>query len=511
MAHSNKELSHILEQLDLGSSIAELDKLLETARVETSAFSDLLNDKVDLIPGTKGSGKSALFRIFVDFLPKILFKSRKVVIAHGVQKHGDSVFHAFKDQFEKFTEDQFIDFWCIYFVSLVHEQFLKGDIYSQPLKTADKEIGAFKRACAAAKIPDIEAKKSLSQVLEWIMTIIKSNSPKITYKFPGNAGEIELDLFGEPIEKGVEKETENGRYNLPAYMSSIKDALETLLKRLDLSIWLMVDRLDEIFPRRSTLESTALRALLKTMRLFTSETIRIKIFLRDDMLENLLSVGEGFTALTHITARQADTLRWTEDQILTMVVKRIFANEPIARYLGIDKGRLDASLDYRREVFYKVFSATVHRGANQSPTLRWIYSHTADARGVVTPRDVIDLLTKAKQHQQDIFSSDPSGSSEYIIGPASIQYGLDELSKRKRTTYLEAEFPHLWPDIKKFVGGRTEYSTAALAITLGKKWEAIADDLVSIGLLSKSTRRGQSIYWFPYVYRAGLNLSRGHA
>jgi len=65
MAHSNKELAHILEQLDLGSSIAELDKLLETARVETSAFSDLLNDKVDLIPGTKGSGKSALFRIFV--------------------------------------------------------------------------------------------------------------------------------------------------------------------------------------------------------------------------------------------------------------------------------------------------------------------------------------------------------------------------------------------------------------------------------------------------------------
>ncbi len=511
MTHKNGDIAKLLQQLDFGSSIAELDDLLETSRVETSAFADLFNDKVDLIPGTKGSGKSALFRIFVDFLPSLLLKNRKVVIAHGVQKHGDTVFLAFKDQFEKFTEEQFVDFWCIYFISLVHEQFIKGDLYSESLKVADKEVEQFKRACQVANIPEIEAKKSLRQILEWIMTIIKSNTPTIKYKLPENAGEIELDLFGKPTEKDVKKDATNGLYNLPTYMGAVKDALEALLKRAQLSIWLMVDRLDEIFPRRSTLESKALRALLKTMRLFTSEAIRIKVFLRDDMLENLLSSGDGFTALTHISARQADTLRWTEDQILTMVVKRIFANEPIASYLEIDGGRLDASLDYRREAFYKVFSGTVHRGANQSPTLRWIYSHTADARGVVTPRDVIDLLTKAKQRQHDIFNGDPSGTSEYIIGPVSIHYGLDELSKRKRTTYLEAEFPHLWPDIKKFIGGRTEYSINALSTTLGKNWEKIVDDLVSIGLLSKRKRGGLTIYWFPYVYRAGLNLSQGQA
>jgi hypothetical protein len=36
--------------LDLGVSIAEIDTLLEIARVETSAFADLLNDKVDHVP-----------------------------------------------------------------------------------------------------------------------------------------------------------------------------------------------------------------------------------------------------------------------------------------------------------------------------------------------------------------------------------------------------------------------------------------------------------------------------
>jgi len=56
MAHQNKVLSTLLQVLDLGSSVAESDTLLEAARIETSAFADLLNDRVDLIPGTKGSG-----------------------------------------------------------------------------------------------------------------------------------------------------------------------------------------------------------------------------------------------------------------------------------------------------------------------------------------------------------------------------------------------------------------------------------------------------------------------
>jgi hypothetical protein len=80
--------------------VAEQDNLLERARVETSVFTDLLSDRVDLIRGTKGSGKSALYRIFVDFLSDYLRTQRKIVVAHGVRAHGDSVFLAFKDDFE---------------------------------------------------------------------------------------------------------------------------------------------------------------------------------------------------------------------------------------------------------------------------------------------------------------------------------------------------------------------------------------------------------------------------
>jgi hypothetical protein len=65
--HNRQTAANLLQVPDLGDSIAESDTLLEAGRVETSAFGDLLQDKVDLIPATKGSGKCALFRIFVDF------------------------------------------------------------------------------------------------------------------------------------------------------------------------------------------------------------------------------------------------------------------------------------------------------------------------------------------------------------------------------------------------------------------------------------------------------------
>ena len=61
-----------------------------------------------------------------------------------------------------------------------------------------------------------------------------------------------------------------------------------MLDASQLSLWLMVDRLDEVFPRRSDVERTALRGLLRAMRYFASASIRVKVFLRDDMLEQVV-------------------------------------------------------------------------------------------------------------------------------------------------------------------------------------------------------------------------------
>jgi hypothetical protein len=511
MAHSNKVLSTLLQGLDLGSSVAETDTVLETARIETSAFSDLLNDRVDLVPGTKGSGKSALFRIFVDFLPDFLLSHRKVVVAHGIQAPGDPVFHAFLDRFSELTEEEFVSFWCIYLVSLAHEQFIKGPRYSKLLANASAEINKFRVACSNAKIPEIQAKKSLRDILEWSLHVLTSWRPKVKYRVPGDAGEFELDLFGSRTEAGPQKTEEISEHSLPKYVNDIKASLEAVLDASKLSLWLMVDRLDEVFPRRSEVEKTALRGLLRAMRYFASASIRVKVFLRDDMLEQVVRTESGFTALTHVTVRQADTLRWTQDQILAMVVKRFFSNSALAACLKVSREQLEASASYRAGAFHKVFPPTVFKGTRQSPTIRWICNRCADGRGVVTPRDALDLLIRAKQRQQDIYAADPDGSSDHVIGSMAIQYGFEELSKRKRETYLEAEFPHLWKDIGKFLGGKTDYSGAALESLLGSDWRATAEHLLSIGFFSKGRKGGEEVFSIPFLYRHGMNLTQGKA
>ncbi len=501
----------MLRSLDLGSSVAESDGLLEVARVETSAFADLISDRVDLIPGTKGSGKSALFRIFVDFLPDYLLTQRKVVVAHGVQTPGDPVFHTFTERFQKLTEDEFMSFWCIYLVSLAHEQFVKGDRYKAILKTAGAEVDAFRQACLDARIPEITAKKSLRAILEWSLNALRLWRPKLRYTPPGEVGEMELDLFGSAEDTADHAAVVPNHPVQPEYVSAIREALDALLAKTDYTLWLMVDRLDEVFPRRSELERTALRALLRAMRQFSTPRIRVKIFLRDDMLDHIVRGENGFTALTHVTARQSDTLRWTSEQLLTMLVKRIFANDLLPLRLGVNRAQIDASAKYREECFYKVFPPTVFHGAKQSPTLRWICNRCADGRGVVTPRDVLDLVIRARQKQEDTCSHDPEGSMDYIIDSPAIQYGYEELSKRKRQTYLEAEFPHLWKHIEKFIDGKAEYDGEALQVILGSDWRSIADDLVAIGFLSKATKSGRNMYSIPFLYRHSLNVTQGKA
>lgn len=502
MDYNNKDLITILQNVDLGADVAEQDRLLESTKIETSVFSDLLLDRVDLIPGTKGSGKSALYRIFVEFLPEILLEQKKVVIAHGVSYHGDSVFHAFKDKFERLSENDFVDFWCIYFISLAHEQFIKNDIYKEYIKDCNAEIIAFRKACEIANIPDIIGKKSLKDILGWCLNalghVIK---PKLIYKPDSN--EWQATLFGESTSKKTEAEKHENV--LPLYVSGIKVSLESILKKSGLNIWLMIDRLDEIFPRRSELEKKALRGLLRATRFFTSPQIRVKIFLRDDIFSNIVKTKEGFTALTHVTSRKADTLKWEESQMLDLILKRMIASKSLNNYLQVDKEKFEASAKYRQEIFYKIFPDTVHKGKRQSNTMRWIYTHSQDGNGVVTPRDIIYLITKAKQKQQDLCKANSDGVSSCIIDSQAIVYGHEELSKHKRITFLEAEFPHLWSYIEKFIGGKTQYRENSIKKMFNKNWEIISKDLISVGVLSKN----KDIYNIPFLYREGLNTIQG--
>lgn len=501
---NNLEAADLLADLDLGSGVAETDSLLEAARIETSVFDDLAADRVDLVPGTKGSGKTALYRIFVDFLPDTLLEHRRVVLAHGVSTRQDTVFLAFKEQFDRLDEGDFVDFWCVYLASLANEQFIRNPQFEGYLANCFKDVELFRRAYKNANIPDLDKPRSLKEIIGWSLAVVKKLKPRVVWKAPEDVGQIEIDFPGTTEHPTTKSPTDP---KLPLQINSIIEALDGVLQRSDLCLWLMVDRLDELFARRSATERKALRALLKTIRLFSSNRIRVKVFLRDDILEQIVA-GEGFTALSHVASRKSDTLRWTEDQLLSMIVRRIFANQRFMEVYRPEESLLRSNVEYQRELFYRIFDDTVYRPPNQSPTMRWIYNHTKDGRGVVTPRDVITLVARSGQWQRDQFRRDPDGDTDRLISGRAIQYGLVELSKEKRTTYLQAEFPHKWKDIEKFVGGGSEYGERSLRRVLGKNWQGIADDLVSMGVLERATRKGNATLKIPFLYREGLECTQ---
>ena len=64
-------IKEVLQQLNLGNSVAEFDTELENYFVETETFRSLIDDKGDIIAGDKGTGKTALYKILIQRYQRI--------------------------------------------------------------------------------------------------------------------------------------------------------------------------------------------------------------------------------------------------------------------------------------------------------------------------------------------------------------------------------------------------------------------------------------------------------
>jgi hypothetical protein len=495
----------LIKSINLGGPVAEHDALLFEARIETPAFYDLYCDRVDLIPGTKGSGKTALFRLMSEKFSQVMFKTTRIVLLTGVEATGDPVFQAFKDKFEDLTENEFENFWRVYFVALILERFVKNEQYADILDNAKKEIDEFKIKCRAANIPEVEQKSTFRDIVQGVLRCITFRVGNVE---SGPAGSSFTALEVAPSE-GDAKNMNVKIEQPPLFLNGIHDAMISVLQKAGVGIWIMLDRLDEVFPRRTKLERNALRALLRTTRNFTTPLIRIKIFLRDDIFENILNGNDGFTALSHIEARKAATLSWGPEEIQLLIVKRIAHNLMVRRLYTIDNDLISKNdMSYAAEVFYKLFPLQVMSGKNQSKTLDWIYHHCKDGCGVVTPRDVIDLLEFALKSQMEHLQRGVCDVT-YLVGAQALREALVKLSVKKCRTYLEAEFPGFWPFIKCFKGHKAEHNSTSLEHLLGGKWNSIVDDLVSIGFLMHRPRAGT--YLVATLFRAGMDIRQGKA
>ncbi len=279
--------------------------------------------------------------------------------------------------------------------------------------------------------------------------------------------------------------------------------LESSLKESNITIWVALDRLDEAFLGYPSVEIPALRALLRTyLDLQTITNIKLKLFLRKDLFRKV--IAGGFVNLTHINDQKIEIV-WEEEDMKNLLIARVKDSPLVVEHLDLKHATND-------EAFGRLFPQKISQGKKQSTTWNWMISRIRDGNGVIAPRNLIDLVEKAREAQLrvEVISSREFNSGRAIIEADSVKKAHRALSESRVQDTLMAESAELTPLIEKFRDNKAEQNVQSLCELFGIPEDAVRSTvkpLVEIGFLEE---KGNS-YKVPMLYREGLSITQGKA
>ena len=279
--------------------------------------------------------------------------------------------------------------------------------------------------------------------------------------------------------------------------------LDELVENLGVTVWVCLDRLDEAFLGYPEVETPALRALLRTyLDLLEFPRIRLKIFLRRDLFSKIM-VG-GFVNLTHVNARKAEII-WDDDDLFALLCRRIRENQTIMEHLKKQSENLEAE-----DLFYAVLPRHV-RANKQQTTWQWMLTKTRDGKGCIQPRNLIDLITFAKDEQVRREHFSPYHRQLPLVSPAATLRAFERLSEQRvQDTIIAEASKEVAVCIQALRDGKAEHNESSLSKALGlkpKDARPIIEVMMELGLLEPKG----ATYRVPILYRKGLNIKLGKA
>jgi len=231
--------------------------------------------------------------------------------------------------------------------------------------------------------------------------------------------------------------------------------------------------------------------------------LKIKLFFRNDLYSRI--AASGFVNLTHLEARSV-SIQWTPDDLNSLICKRFRQSTKLMDMLGVDNRTSDKTL------FGKLFPEQVDNGSRKPTTWNWMVSRISDGNGVMSPRNLIDLVNLAKQSQisKEQRQTKRTPKRPTLIESDSLKSALQGLSQKRVNDTLIAEIGEGSDYIERFRRGKAEYSRQALSALLnlsGPALNAIIDRLKGAGFLAE----GAASLKVPMLYRAGLEITQGRA
>ena len=485
-------MKQLVRMMEIGKSVAEFDQSLDKYFVETETFRALVGGQVDIIAGDKGTGKTALYRILKKRYAQIP-ELANVEVLSGFNPSGNPIFQRIAQQ-NVLTEGQYITVWKAYLLSLIGNWLL--ELYDGAFTGTLEQLDRLLRTTDLRSVDDTPV-TVFSRISNTVSRFLNPKSAEVA---------MTLSETGIPI---VTPRVEFGegapRVSEVAEVRH-EDALGLLNRALtesEIDAWVVLDRLDEAFVGFPETEVPALRALLRTyLDLLEFERIKLKLFVRNDLFRKI--VRGGFVNLTHVNARKIEIV-WDEEDLMSLLCRRIRDNEELV-------DRLSAGNISDEELFYRVFPQQVEVGERKPTTWVWMMGRIRDGNNLKPPRNLIDLVSKARESQ---LRREERSGREFeedlpLVEADSIKRALSRLSEERVQDTLLAEVGDLQPTIERFRGGKAEHNVDTLArilgIGAGEVYTAIRP-LVDLGFLESV---GEN-YKIPMLYRDGLEITQGKA
>lgn len=501
MVESAMTRRDVLLATRFGERIAEEEGTeLNAYFVETDPWRRIYGGEVDVVYGMKGAGKSAIYSLLLSRSEAL--RQRGILIVAAENPRGVPIFRDLTAEPPP-GENEFRGIWKLYFLSLIAQQLRAQNVAPE---LARKVIEPLESAGLLEKTASLRT--MLRSAVDYARNLFRVEGIEGGVKMDPVSG-LPNGIIGQIVLREPDAALRN-RGHLSA--DRLFEMAEEALAQSGLTVWLALDRLDVAFADSDELEGNALRALFRVyLDLLQYRHISLKIFLRSDIWQRILATG--FREASHVTRHL--TISWSHPALLNLVVRRALHNDALRAFYQVNEAEALADFQKQTKLFYRIFPDQVESGPKRPKTFDWMLSRTRDAFDQNAPRELIHLLTSAKNEElQRLELGYAEPPKEALFTRNSLNDALPEVSRVRYEQTLCAEFPALRPWFQKLEGERTEQTPDTLAAIWNVSRDTAlerADQLCEVGFFEKQGSRDDLSFRVPFLYRPALKMVQGSA
>lgn len=462
-----------LDKLDFGLGAAQQERHLRNYFYRSGSFKLACSDKIYLILGAKGAGKSAIFKMLGELESEIAIFAKPNLCVMDDPRLRDHY-----ATFQTLSNASLATLWRFYMASLIADRCLRDPDLPELLRANYRRF--LVRWGLVREVPTAWQAVKHMRVEVGFGDYFKTEFPP---KVPLAVTEIDYVIY----------------------------SADEWLESRQCDLWLCLDSLDEasINGRQHVeiedLLSNLMRAAAEVLRL---RRIRFKLFFRSDIYHSLTYVNKD-----HFSAVKLE-LQWSLEDLAILLGHRLrplHLENTVLNDLRQPEQRSSLSFATAQHWINEVFE-----WCQDKPPYGFedLYARFKDGNGVVLPRDIINFCIEAKRAQQNFDTQEinqPTGGR--LISAHACSSALRRTAASKLTDFLQV-FQNFRDTYDLLKGSPSRHFTRTeLSAALGKRERLDADlvitDLVRVGAIAIMDRKSinqSDAFEIPYLYAEALEM-----